>query len=102
MQLSPTQSLLLLVLIGIAIGGWVYGLHWKNIASGGGFTREEKVIFQLQEQIEELTQQNADLNTAIRELQGDAVNQGADKNTEGTPISTTPLLQEQKVELPRR
>ena len=102
MQLSPTQSLLLLLLVGVAIGGWVYGLHWKNIAGGGGFTREEKVIFQLQDQIEVLTQQNAALNEALRLERGEEIDPSADKRSPGGPATSMPLLQDQKVELPKR
>lgn len=102
MQLSPTQSLVLLVLVGIAIGGWVYGLHWKNIASGGGFTRDEKVIFQLQDQIEALTQQNVELNDALREARGEPKGEDVEKNWGEGAVSSSPLLQDQKVELPRK
>jgi hypothetical protein len=91
-----------LVLVGAAIGGWVYGFHWKNVASGDGFTREEKVIFQLQEQIEVLTKQNVDLTEALREARGEPEGEAVDKRIQGQPVSTMPLLQEQKVELPRR
>ena len=52
MSLTPLQSLILLALVGLAISGWLYGLHWKRIATGDSFTKEEKVMFLLQDQIE--------------------------------------------------
>lgn len=67
MQLTPAQSLLLLVLTGLAISGWLYGLHWKRIASGDTFTKEEKVMIRLQDQIAVLTEKNAELNQALHE-----------------------------------
>jgi hypothetical protein len=101
MQLTPGQSFVLLILLGLAITGWLYGIHWKKVASGDGFTKEEKVIFQLQGQIEELTQRNAELSDALREYTGE-VGETKDKIPLDAPISNAPLLQEQKVELPRR
>jgi len=106
MQLTPLQSLLLLLLVGLAIGGWLYGIHWKKVAIGDGLTQDEKLIFQLQEQVEILTQQNADLNAALREadpnIDPEAV--GEPKPGAGAPISNAPLLQEslQEVELPKK
>lgn len=101
MQLTPGQSLILLILLGFGITGWLYGLHWKKVASGDGFTREEKVIFQLQGQIEELSQRNAELSGALREFTGE-VGEAEEKRPLDAPISNAPLLQEQKVELPQR
>lgn len=106
MQLTPLQSLLVLVLIGLAIGGWVYGIHWKKVAMGDGFTQDEKLIFQLQEQLDILTRQNADLNAALQEADPNADPEavGKPKPGAGAPISNAPLLQEslQEVELPKK
>ena len=71
MQLTPVQSLVLLLLLGLAVSGWLYGIHWKRVASGITFTKEETIMIQLQDQIEVLSQKNASLNQAIRELQGE-------------------------------
>jgi len=53
--------LLLLVLVGLAVAGWCYGLHWKRVSLGGAFTPGEKLIVQLQDQIKALTDQNKSL-----------------------------------------
>ncbi|MEX2577531.1 MAG: hypothetical protein WD342_00625 [Verrucomicrobiales bacterium] len=66
---SPGQSLLVLLLLGLAIGGWMYGVHWKRTASGDLFTKDEKHIVQLQDQINALTEANAELNQRLAELQ---------------------------------
>lgn len=67
MNASPVQSLALLVLAAVAIGGWIYGIHWKRIASGDGFTAEEKAMFALQDQIAVLEEQIVDLRAALAE-----------------------------------
>jgi hypothetical protein len=76
---SPVQSLVFLLVAGLAIAGWFYGLHWKRVAAGGkpiprnpveGFTQEEKVIVELQDQISALTEENDSLHKRIRELEG--------------------------------
>ena len=79
-SLSPVQSLVLLLVAGLAMAGWFYGLHWKRLAAGGskpiprmsveGFTQEEKVIVDLQDQISALTEENDSLHKRIRELEG--------------------------------
>lgn len=71
MSLTPLQSLILLALVGLAISGWLYGLHWKRIATGDSFTKEEKVMFLLQDQIEVLTKKNQELNTVISKLESE-------------------------------
>lgn len=101
MQLTPGQSFVLLILLGFGITGWLYGLHWKKVANGDGFTRDEKVIFQLQGQIEELSERNAELSNALREYTGEE-GEAKEKVPLDGPISNAPLLQERKVELPRK
>ena len=69
MKLTPGQSLGLLVLVGIAMAGWLYGIHWKKIASGDAFSQDEKLLIQLQEQIRTLSQKNTALVKQVNELQ---------------------------------
>ena len=69
MKLTPGQSLALLVLVGIAMAGWLYGIHWKKIASGDAFSQDEKLLIQLQEQIRTLSQKNTALVKQVNELQ---------------------------------
>ncbi len=78
-SLSPAQSLVFLLIAGLAMAGWFYGLHWKRIAAGGnsiprtpveGFTQEEKVIVELQDQISALSEENDSLHKRLRELEG--------------------------------
>ncbi len=76
MKFSPVQTLLFLVLLGLAIAGWTYGIHWKRIASGGSFTKEERMMISLQDQIAVLSGKNEELNKALREAldeEGDEV-----------------------------
>lgn len=67
-NLTPVQSLLLLILVGIAASGWFYGVYWKRVASGSLFSPDEKVLIQLQDQISALHEQNAELQNKIKEL----------------------------------
>ena len=67
-SLTPIQSLLLLLLLSLAIGGWLYGTHWKRIASGDLFTDDEKMTIRLQEQIEALSNENGELRARIKSL----------------------------------
>jgi hypothetical protein len=69
-SLSPTQSLFLLILLGFAMAGWFYGLHWKRVASGDLFSSEETLMIRLQDQITALTNENDSLHKRIRELGG--------------------------------
>ncbi len=67
-NLTPGQSLALLILVGIAVSGWFYGVYWKRVASGSLFSPDEKVLIQLQDQISVLHDQNAAMHDKIREL----------------------------------
>lgn len=70
MQLTPVQSLVFLVLLGLSISGWLYGIHWKRIASGSSFTKEERVMIGLQDQISVLTEKNEELTAALKKAEG--------------------------------
>ncbi len=94
MQLSPVQSLVLLVLAGLAISGWLYGLHWKRVASGDSFTKEERIMIQLQDQIEVLTRKNEELNQALRDAEG------GESSSEAAPVPASPP--EDPIELPTK
>ncbi len=76
MKLTPGQSLALLVLIGIAAAGWLYGIHWKKIASGDAFSQDEKLLIQLQDQIRTLSEKNAALVKQVNGLQKEAAVEG--------------------------
>lgn len=93
-SLTPIQSLLLLILISVAIGGWFYGIHWKRVASGDLFTVDEKMTIRLQEQIEALSDENTELRARINNLTGES------DRTAITPPEPGPLLpgRPQKVE----
>jgi hypothetical protein len=68
--LTPAQSLVLLLLAGFGLAGWIYGIHWKRVASGDLFTGDEKHIIRLQDQIESLTRENDSLHRRLRKLEG--------------------------------
>lgn len=97
MQLSPLQSLALVVLIGLAASGWLYGVHWKRVAEGTGFTKQEQVMIRLQDQIETLTKKNEELNATLREL-GEEPDENGDPPA---PAATEPTYSE-PVELPEK
>lgn len=63
--LTPLQSLIFLVTLGAAIGGWSYGIHWKRVASGSLFTNDEKMMISLRDQIEALEKDNASLRQQL-------------------------------------
>lgn len=76
-SLSPSQSLVFLLISGLAIGGWIQGVKWKHSAATGkpapktpaaGFTQEEKVIVALQDQVTALNKEVEALQKRLREL----------------------------------
>ncbi len=90
--IPPLQSLLLLVLAGVALGGWLYGLHWKRVASGDLFTSDEKMMIRLQDQIGVLDQENAKLRERLRELGGESESEeGAPSPPGGDGAEVPPL-----------
>ncbi|MDF1659532.1 MAG: hypothetical protein P1U58_18085 [Verrucomicrobiales bacterium] len=102
MKLSPAQSLVLLVLVGLSLSGWFYGVYWKRVASGSIFTREEKFIIRLQDQIQVLTEKNVELNEQISRLNnpnGESEEAAEKLNAPVTPGVTAPF---EKIELPRK
>ena len=80
MKHTPGQSLALLVLVGIAMAGWLYGIHWKKIASGDAFSQDEKLLIQLQEQIRTLSQKNTALVKQVNELQKVAASEDVEES----------------------
>jgi hypothetical protein len=86
-SLTPAQSLVLLILFGLAISGWLYGIHWKRVASGDLFSSDEKLMIRLQDQISTLSETNANLNEQLKAYADEEV---APK--EGEPV-TVPALE---------
>lgn len=66
-SLSPIQSLVFLLCIGVAIAGWAYGIHWKRVASGSLFSTDEKLLISLRDQIEALEKNNASLREQLKQ-----------------------------------
>jgi hypothetical protein len=83
-SLSPTQSLVLLILFGLAVAGWFYGLHWKRIAAGDLFSSDEKLMVRLQDQITALSEENDSLHKRLRDLEG---TEGAGTKPEPTGVA---------------
>ncbi|MEM1443614.1 MAG: hypothetical protein AAGF67_14810 [Verrucomicrobiota bacterium] len=102
MNLSPVQSLGLLVLVGLAISGWLYGIHWKRVASGTSFTREEKIIFQLQDQIEVLNEKNSELSEEIAQLKNPDGFGEEEVKVKTAPIDPGVTAPFEKIELPKK
>lgn len=75
-SLTPSQSLIFLLLISLAIGGWLYGIHWKRVASGDLFTNDEKITIRLQEQVEVLHNDNGELRAKIKSLTDESGERG--------------------------
>lgn len=84
MKLSPSQSLALLILVGVAISGWLYGIHWKKVASGSSFNIEEKLVIQLQDQIRALSEENGKLASTLSELENP-------QTEDSDPVSPLPI-----------
>jgi hypothetical protein len=59
---TPAQWLLLILAAAVAVSGWIYGAQWKRVATGGDTTHEEKLIIDLQDQIERLRGENERLS----------------------------------------
>lgn len=67
-RLSPFQILGLLLLLAVAVCGWIYGWHWKEVAIGDKPTQEEALIIDLQDQLDLLRKDNDQLARRLREL----------------------------------
>ncbi len=67
-RLSPFQVLLLLLAAAVAVAGWFYGWHWKQVATGAKPTREEALIIELQDQLDLMRDENDRLTGQLREL----------------------------------
>lgn len=102
MNLSPAQSLGLLLLVALSVTGWFYGIYWKRVASGTLFTKDEKVIVQLQDQIRVLSEKNAALNETIHRLTNPDAEQEEAKAKEEAAITPGVLAPFEKVELPKK
>lgn len=76
-SLSPVQSLVFLLCIGVAIAGWSYGIHWKRVASGSLFSTDEKLLISLRDQIEALEKNNASLREQLKQPPTDPEPTGA-------------------------
>ena len=58
-----------LVLGAVALSGWVWGFHFKQIADGQKLTREERLLIDMQDQNLRLIEENDRLAAEIRKLQ---------------------------------
>lgn len=102
---SPELILVGLILLGLGIAGWFYGIHWKRVASGTRFSQDEKLIIQLQDQIYTLLDENERLFQEIRELTPDREPPPKGATAPGVSSPTTPSPTQEadteKVELPQ-
>ncbi|MEM6916180.1 MAG: hypothetical protein AAF491_06390 [Verrucomicrobiota bacterium] len=102
MNLSPVQSFVLLLLIGLALAGWLYGIYWKRVASGASFTKEEKVMIQLQDQINALHEKNSRLSEEIALLKNPDGFAEEPPEAKPTPIDPGVTAPFEKIELPKK
>ena len=65
-RLSPVGLFAFLVLAAVAVSGWFYGTHWRQVASGGKPTHDEKLIIQLQDQLDVARAENERLTGLLR------------------------------------
>jgi len=70
MDSNPIRSLVLVLLGAVALSGWLYGLHWKQVAAGGSFNSGEEFLVRLLEQIEVLSERNQELNEELARAEG--------------------------------
>lgn len=87
----PTTLLVHLLLAGLALAGWTYGLHWKRVASGDLFTADEKLLFRFQDQIEILEGELAKLRERLHELEGEPT-PGPEDDGDAPPPALGPSL----------
>jgi hypothetical protein len=87
---APTRSLLFLILLGLATAGWLYGLHWKRVASGDLFSSDETLMIRLQDQITALSIENQTLQQRLRELGGDEATEARLDPSGGTGPTSAP------------
>jgi len=66
--ISSLQVLAVLVLIALALSGWLWGFHYKQIADGKKLTEEEKALIDMQDQNLRLIEENERLSAEIRRL----------------------------------
>ena|GEM_PF-713620 len=68
---TPGPGVLFTVLLlgGAGVTGWLYGLHWKRIATGNQFTKQEDVLLRLYDQVDLLTEENRKLARELSELE---------------------------------
>ena len=65
-RLSPVGLFAFLVLAAVAVSGWFYGTHWRQVASGKKPTQEEKLIIQLQDKLDVARAENERLTGLLR------------------------------------
>ena len=65
-RIHPLQLLLILLLAAVAVSGWIYGWHWKQVAVGTKATHEERLLMELQDQLDLLRADNEALSQRLR------------------------------------
>lgn len=81
-RLTPAQWLLILVLAAVAVSGWFYGVQWKQVAAGADTTHQEKLLIDLQDQLDRMRAENERLTARIHELEKPA----AEESPEPSPL----------------
>ena len=78
---SPATWLILLLAVATAASGWIYGLRWKQAATkinptavppSNELTHEERLIIDLQDQLDALRTENQRLVTLIHEMESES------------------------------
>jgi len=90
-SLSPVQSLAFLLLLGAAISGWMYGIHWKRVASGDLFTADEKLIIGYQNQINALEEELTELRKRLPDEEAESTASGQ-SDVPDLPPASQPIL----------
>lgn len=68
-RISPLLLFGFLVLLAVAVSGWLFGWHWRQVASGGKPTHDEKLIIQLQDQLDAARAENERLTGQLRSFE---------------------------------
>jgi len=68
---GPGRMLLELILVAIAIGGFLYGMHWKTIATDLRLNKKGTGSAEIQRQLDALEKTNAELIQKVEQYEAE-------------------------------
>lgn len=75
------------------VSGWIYGWQWKRVATGADTTHEERLIIDLQDQLDRYRAENERLIRRIQELTPPLPAEGSETPPSPAPEGSPPLPQ---------